>query len=173
MLFWNSLDFSMMLAIWPLVPLTFLNSVWTSGSCQFMYCWSLAWRILSIILLACEMSATVQKFEHSLALPFFGIQMKIDLFQSCGHCWVFQICWHLWQSAWRTTDGGSWHYKGGSDQDHHQPQLDAWDKCSDLVYWKEPEGSGREGGGKGIGMGYTCKSMATSCQCMTKTTTIL
>ena len=20
--------------------------------------------------------------------------MKIDLFQSCGHCWVFQICWH-------------------------------------------------------------------------------
>ena len=20
--------------------------------------------------------------------------MKTDLFQSCGHCWVFQICWH-------------------------------------------------------------------------------
>ena len=26
-------------------------------------------------------------FEHSLALPFFGIGMKTDLFQSCGHCW--------------------------------------------------------------------------------------
>ena len=26
--------------------------------------------------------------------------------------------------------------------------------------------------GKGIGMGNTCKSMADSCQCMTKTTTI-
>ena len=26
---------------------------------KFMYCWSLAWRILSITLLACEMSATV------------------------------------------------------------------------------------------------------------------
>ena len=25
-------------------------------------------------------------FEHSLALPFFGIGMKTDLFQSCGHC---------------------------------------------------------------------------------------
>ena len=25
----------------------------------------------------------------------FGIRMKIDLFQSCGHCWVFQICWHI------------------------------------------------------------------------------
>ena len=23
---------------------------------------------------------------HSLALPFFGIGMKTDLFQSCGHC---------------------------------------------------------------------------------------
>ena len=28
-------------------------------------------------------------------------------------------------------------------------------------------------GGGGIGMGNTCKSMADSCQCMTKTTTIL
>ena len=27
--------------------------------------------------------------------------------------------------------------------------------------------------GRGIGMGDTCKSMADSCQCMTKTTTIL
>ena len=35
--------------------------------------------------LACKMSATtVPQFEHSLALPFFGIQMKTDLFQSCG-----------------------------------------------------------------------------------------
>ena len=21
--------------------------------------------------------------------------MKSDIFQSCGHCWVFQICWHI------------------------------------------------------------------------------
>ena len=40
------------------------------------------------------MSAIV-RFEHSLALPFFGIGVKTDLFQSCGHCWVFQICWHI------------------------------------------------------------------------------
>ena len=37
----------------------------------------------------------LEKFEYSLALPFFGIGMKTDLFQSCGHCWVFQICWHI------------------------------------------------------------------------------
>ena len=30
-------------------------------------------------LLACEMSAIVSSFEHSLALPFFGIGMKTDL----------------------------------------------------------------------------------------------
>ena len=28
-------------------------------------------------------------------MPFFGIGMKTDLFQSWGHCWVFQICWHI------------------------------------------------------------------------------
>ena len=33
----------------------------------------LAWRILSITLLACEISAIVWWFEHSLALPFFGV----------------------------------------------------------------------------------------------------
>ena len=27
-------------------------------------------------------------FEHSFALPFFEIQMKTDIFQSCGHCSV-------------------------------------------------------------------------------------
>ena len=84
-----------MLAIWSLVPLPFLNAAWTSGSSWFTYCWSLAWRILSINLLACEMSAIVWLFEHSLAMAFFGIRMKTDLFQSCGHCWVFQICWHI------------------------------------------------------------------------------
>ena len=31
--------------------LPFLKPVWTSGSSQFTYCWSLAWRILSITLL--------------------------------------------------------------------------------------------------------------------------
>ena len=59
------LDFSwcfddlMMLAIWSLTPLPFLNPGWTSGSSRFIYCWSLAWRIFSITLLPCEMSAIV------------------------------------------------------------------------------------------------------------------
>ena len=44
-------------AIRSLVPLSFLNPACTSGSSQFIYCWCLAWRILSITLLTCEVSA--------------------------------------------------------------------------------------------------------------------
>ena len=45
-----------MLAIWSLVPLPFLKLAWTSGSSWFTYCWNLAWRILSITLLAGDIS---------------------------------------------------------------------------------------------------------------------
>ena len=72
---------------WSLVPLHFLNPARTSGSSWFMYCWSLAWRILSITLLASEMSAVVWYFEHSLPLPFFGIGIKTDLFCKILHKW--------------------------------------------------------------------------------------
>ena len=48
------------LAIWSLVPLPFLKPAWTSGSSRFTYSWSLAWKILSITLLVCEMSVIVQ-----------------------------------------------------------------------------------------------------------------
>ena len=34
---------------------------------------------MSISLLACEMSAVVQQFEHSLALPFFGVGMTFGM----------------------------------------------------------------------------------------------
>ena len=36
--------------------------------------------------------------------------------------------------------------KGETD---HQPRLDAWDKCSGLVQWEDPEESGGEGDGRG------------------------
>ena len=49
-----------MLAIWSLVCLPFLNPAYTSGGSWFTYCWNLAWRILSITLLACDMSVTEQ-----------------------------------------------------------------------------------------------------------------
>ena len=48
---------------------------------------------LSMTLLAWEVSAIVRWLAHSLVLPFLGTGMRIDLFQPCGHFWVFQICW--------------------------------------------------------------------------------
>ena len=52
----------------------------------------------------------LENFEHYFAgmwnecscvavWTFFGIGIKTDLFQSCGHCWIFQICWH---TEWST-----------------------------------------------------------------------
>jgi len=60
-----------MLAIWSLAPLPFINPAWTSENSWFMYCWSIAKKILSITLLACEMSAIV-------LCTFFGIAFLWD-----------------------------------------------------------------------------------------------
>ena len=51
-LFYDPMEFGNLMS----VSLPFLNPACTSGSSQLTYCWSLAWRILSIILLACEMN---------------------------------------------------------------------------------------------------------------------
>ena len=100
-------------AVWSLVPLPFLNPAWTSGSSWFTYCWSLTWRILSINLPACEMSAVVGEFEYSLTLPLFRIGMTTHLFQSCGHCWVFQICWHIECSTITASSFRIWNSSAG------------------------------------------------------------
>ena len=44
----------------------------------------------------------------SLALPFFEIGMKTDLFWSCGHCWVFRICWHIESSTLTASSELNW-----------------------------------------------------------------
>ena len=87
---------------------SFLNPACISGSSWFTYYWCLAWRILSITLVACEMSAIVQYFEHSLELPFFGIGMKTNIFQSSVHCWVSQICWHIECSTFTASSFKVW-----------------------------------------------------------------
>ena len=89
------------------------SSLNISRSSRFTYCWSLAWRILSIPLSLYEMSTIVQQFEHFLTLPLFGIGMKIDLFQSCGHCWVFQICWHIECSTFTASSFRIWNSSTG------------------------------------------------------------
>ena len=75
MFFWNYLAFCMiqlMLAIWFLLPLPFLNPAWTSGSSRFTYCWSLAWRILRITLLTCAAAAKSLQSCPTLCDPIDG-----------------------------------------------------------------------------------------------------
>ena len=48
----------------------------------------------------------------------------------------------------------------------HETSAGAW--CTGMTQRDQVESKV----GEGIGMGNTCKSMADSCQCMTKTTTI-
>ena len=81
-----------MLAIRSVISLPFTNSAWTSGCSGFM-------------------KLGLENFEHYFAslwgecnlfgsLNISGIAFLWNwnenwLFQSCGHCWVFQICWHI------------------------------------------------------------------------------
>ena len=115
MFFWNSCFSHDPADVGNLISgsLPFLNPVWTSGSSWFTYCWSPARRILNITFLVCKMNATVWYFEHSLALPFFGIGMKTGIFQSYGHCWVFQICRHIECSTFTASSFRIWNNSTG------------------------------------------------------------
>ena len=71
----------------------------------------------------------LENFEHSfasmwdecncavvwtfLALPFFGVGIKTDLFQSCGHCWVFQIYCHIECSTFTASSFRIWNNSTG------------------------------------------------------------
>ena len=104
-IFWNSLAFPIiqwMSAIWSLVPLPFLNAAWTSRSSQFTHCWSLAWRILNITLLACEVNATV----HSLSILYHCLSLGLEWKLTFPVLWPllsFQACWHIDCSAFRAS----------------------------------------------------------------------
>ena len=39
--------------------------------------------------------------------------MKTDLFQPCGHCWVFQICWHMECSTFTASPFRIWNSSTG------------------------------------------------------------
>ena len=72
-----------MLANWSLVPVPFLNPTCTFGSSQFTYCWSLIWRILSIILLLWDECNCV------VVWSFFGIAVLWYWNEN----WPFLVLW--------------------------------------------------------------------------------
>ena len=59
------------------------------------------------------MGTIIWQFEHSSALPFFGIGMKTDSFQSCGQCWVFQIFQHVECSTFTASLFRIWNSSAG------------------------------------------------------------
>ena len=63
-----------------LVQQPFLSPAWPSWSFPFMYCWSLAWRILSITLLACEKPFWETNRMHLLICFPFSLQENVELF---------------------------------------------------------------------------------------------
>ena len=81
-------------------------AIWSGSSAFSKSCLNI-WKFMVHILLKpclenfeCYIASMWNKCNCSvvwtfLALLSFGIRMKTDLFQSCGHCWVFQICWHV------------------------------------------------------------------------------
>ena len=78
-----------------------------SGSSTFskssLYIWNFSVHVL--------LEPSLMDFEHYLAsmwnkfscisldilwhCPSLRLEWKLIFFQSCGHCWVFQICWHI------------------------------------------------------------------------------
>ena len=67
---------------------------------------------------------SLENFEHYLVSmwnecncvtvwTFFGIGMKTDIFQSCGHRWVFQICWHIACSTFTASSLRIWNSSAG------------------------------------------------------------
>ena len=84
------------------------------------------WKFLVHVLL----EPSLENFEHYFAsmldecncvvvwtffwhLPFFRIGMKTNFFQSCGHCWVFQICWHIECSTFTASSFRIWNSSTG------------------------------------------------------------
>ena len=46
-------------------------------------------------------------------IAFLGTGMKTDLFQSCGHCWVFQMCWYIECSTFTASSFRIWNSSTG------------------------------------------------------------
>ena len=83
------------------------------------------WKFMVHVLL----KTVLENFEHYFAsvwdecnctvvwaffvIAFLLIGMKTDLFQSCGHCWVYHICWHIECSTFTASSLRIWNSSTG------------------------------------------------------------
>ena len=90
-----------MLAIWSLVPLSFLKSAWTSGSSWFRYFWSIAWRIppsypYIYSLCLCLYFCFVNKIVYMI---FFQIpHIYISIWYLLFSFWLTSVCMTIFRS---------------------------------------------------------------------------
>ena len=102
-----------MLAIWSLVPLPFLKPAWTMevhGS-HIAEAWlGEFWALLYYCVRWVQLCSNLSILWHCLSLR---LGMKTDLFQSCGHGWVFQICWHIECSTFTASPFRIWNSSTG------------------------------------------------------------
>ena len=129
-----------MLVIWSLVPLPFFLLILFYSS-AFSKTSLNIWKFTFHVLVKPGLGNFVHYFTSVwdqgncevvwtfLALPFFGIGMKTDLFQSCDHCWVFQICWHIECSTFIATSFRIWNSSDSMDM--------SLCKCRELVMDRE------------------------------------
>ena len=102
MFFWNSLAFSMIqrtLVVWPLVLLPFLSQAWTSGSSCFYVLLKPGLKIFEDYLTSMWDECSCAVVWTVFGIAFLWDWNETDLFQSYGHCSVFQICWHIEYSS--------------------------------------------------------------------------
>ena len=96
-----------------------------SGSSAFSKSSLNIWKSLVHVLL----KPSMENFEHyfasvwgecncAIVWTFFSIDFLWDWnenwpFQSCGHCWVFQICWHIECSTFTASSFRIWNSSAG------------------------------------------------------------
>ena len=115
MIFWNSLAFSVNKHVGNLISDSSAFSKSRLNMCKF-----------SVHVL---LKPSLENFKHYFTsmwdkcncavvwalfgIVFFGIGMKADIFQSCGHCWVFQIWWHIEWSTFTASCFRIWNSSNG------------------------------------------------------------
>ena len=96
-----------------------------SGSSAFPKCSLNVWKFSIHVVLKPSLENSQHYFASgwdecncAIVWRFFGIAFlelkgKTDLFQSCGHCWVFQICWNVECSTFTAPSFGIWNSSTG------------------------------------------------------------
>ena len=105
------------LAVWSLIPLCLWKPVCTSGISLFIYCWSLAWRILCITLLADALASvpSIHLYFFYLFQEHLQTQNKIILLHVLYLILLKWVLFNWCKWTWRTESRlfGQWELTQG------------------------------------------------------------